>query len=232
MLEIRNVDAYYGRAQVLREISLQVPEKEIVTLLGGNGSGKSTTLKAVCGVLTPRAGEIIFKERKIRGVSTDTIFKQGIVYIPQDRVLFTGMTVLDNLELGAIIRKHPGGIEQGLERVFHYFPRLKERLSQKAKTLSGGEQSMLAIGRALMSNPDLLMMDEPSAGLAPQLVAEMAKLIRRMNADGLTILLVEQNVRMALSLSKQSFILRGGEIVYSGESSRLFIKEIYQAYFG
>lgn len=232
MLELREIDSYYGRVQILRRISMKIATNTVATLLGGNASGKSTTLRTISGIIVPKSGEIIFKDQKINGRPTDLIFKRGIVYIPQDRQLFSGMTVAENMELGAIASKGLKEMRQDFERVFHYFPILRERLSQKAKTLSGGESSMLAIGRALMSNPQLLLMDEPSSGLAPQMVAEMAKLIMRLRYDGLTILLVEQNVRMALSLSTTSFVLRMGEVVYSGDSSKLLIEEIYQVYFG
>jgi len=232
MLKVQEIDAYYGRSQALKGVSMQVPKGKVVTLLGGNASGKSTTLKTISGIIVPKSGQILFKDRKINRLPADVIFKQGISYIPQNRELFSGMTVWENLELGAIVRRGPKGMEQDLERVYHYFPVLRQRLSQKARTLSGGEQAMLAIGRAMMSNPELLLMDEPSAGLAPQLVTEMAKLIMRLKYDGLTILLVEQNVRMALSLSITSYVLRMGEVVYSGDSSKLLIGEIYQAYFG
>lgn len=231
MLEIREIETYYGHTQVLRKITIQLPAKKVITLLGGNGSGKTTTLKTISGIITPKSGQIIFEGQKIHGFSTDKIVKLGVVHVAQDRELFLEMTVSENLELGSIIRKDRKEIEKDLQRVFTYFPILRERLSQRAATLSGGEQQMLATGRGLMSNPKLLLMDEPSAGLAPILVIQTAKLISRMNSDGLTILLVEQNVRMALSLSSQSYVIRGGEIIYSGDSSKLLDEEIYRAYF-
>lgn len=232
MLEIHKIDSYYGRSQVLRGISMLVPPGKVITLLGGNGAGKTTTLKTISGILAPKSGHISFETQKINGLSTEKIVKLGIAHIAQDRELFYKMTVLENLELGATVRKNPVEIRQDLQKVFGYFPILQERSSQKTATLSGGEQKMLAIGRGLMSSPKLLLMDEPSAGLAPLLVAQMAKWIFKLNTDGLTILLVEQNVRVALTLSSYSYIIRAGEIVYSGESSKLLDKEIYQAYFG
>lgn len=232
MLQIQEIESYYGSTQILRKISMQIPEKKVVTLLGGNGAGKTTTLKAISGVVIPKSGQIIFKGRKINGFSTDKIVKLGIAHIAQDRELFPEMSVSENLELGAITRKNRKEINQDLDRVFNYFPVLKERLSQRAGTLSGGEQQMLAFGRGLMSAPKLLLIDEPSAGLAPKLVSQIAKLISRMNSDGLTILLVEQNVRMALSLSSLSYVIRSGEIVFSGDSNKLLDEEIYRGYFG
>jgi len=232
MLEVQEVDSYYGRSQILRKVSMQVSEGRIVTLLGGNGAGKTTTLKTISGILVPKSGSISFAGRKISNLPTEKIVKMGIAHIAQDRELFSSMTVLENLELGATIRKDADGIRRDLTKVFDYFPRLQERVSQRAATLSGGEQRMLAIGRGLMSSPKLLLMDEPSAGLAPILVAQMAKLISRLNSDGLTILLVEQNVRMAISLSLYSYVIRGGAIVFSGESSKLMDEEIFQTYFG
>jgi branched-chain amino acid transport system ATP-binding protein len=211
---------------------MQVSAGKVVTLLGGNGAGKTTTLKTISGILVPKSGLISFEGLKINGLSTERIVKLGLAHIAQDRELFNKMTVLENLELGATVRKNSIEIRRDLQKVFEYFPILQERSSQKAATLSGGEQRMLAIGRGLMSSPKLLMMDEPSAGLAPILVAQMAKLISGLNADGLTILLVEQNVRMALSISSSSYVIRGGEIVYSGDSRMLFDEEIYRSYFG
>jgi branched-chain amino acid transport system ATP-binding protein len=232
MLEVQEIDSYYGRSQILRRVSLQVPEGKAVALLGGNGAGKTTTLKTISGIINPKFGQIFFASREINGLSTEKIVKIGIAHIAQDRELFYNMTVLENLELGATVRKDRKGIERDLQKIFDYFPRLQERSSQRAATLSGGEQKMLAIGRGLMSNPKLLLIDEPSAGLAPLLVAQMSQLISRMNFDGLTILLVEQNVRMAISLTSHSYIIRTGEIVYSGESSKLLDEEIYRTYFG
>lgn len=232
MLEVQEIDSYYGRSQVLRGVSMQVSAGKVVTLLGGNGAGKTTTLKTISGILVPKSGLISFEGLKINGLSTERIVKLGLAHIAQDRELFNKMTVLENLELGATVRKNSIEIRRDLQKVFEYFPILQERSSQKAATLSGGEQRMLAIGRGLMSSPKLLMMDEPSAGLAPILVAQMAKLISGLNADGLTILLVEQNVRMALSISSSSYVIRGGEIVYSGDSRMLFDEEIYRSYFG
>lgn len=211
---------------------MEVPSGKVVALLGGNGAGKTTTLKAISGFITTKSGQINFEGQKINGLHTDEIVRKGIVQIPQDRELFALMTVSENLELGGIIRQDEEGVKQDLERVFNYFPVLKKRLNQRAVTLSGGEQQMLAIGRSLMSKPRLLLMDEPSAGLAPILVAQMAQLITRMHSDGLTILLVEQNVRMALKVSFLSYVIRIGEIVYSGESIKLFDEELYKAYFG
>jgi len=232
MLEVQEIDLYYGRSQILRGVSMSVTEGKAFALLGANGAGKTTTLKTISGILIPKSGRIFFAGREINGLSTEKIVKLGVAHIPQDRELFNNMTVLENLELGATVRKDRKGIERDLQRIFDYFPILEERVSQRTATLSGGEQKMLAIGRGLMSNPKLLLMDEPSAGLAPLLVAQMSQLISRMNFDGLTILLVEQNVRMALSLTSHSYIIRAGEIVFSGESSKLLDEEIYRTYFG
>ena len=232
MLQIQEIESYYGSTQILRKISIEVPEKKVVTLLGGNGAGKTTTLKTISGVINPKSGQVIFEGCKITGFSTDKIVKLGIAHIAQDRELFPEMSVSENLELGAITRKSQKDINQDLDRVFNYFPVLKERLKQRAATLSGGEQQMLAFGRGLMSAPKLLLIDEPSAGLAPKLVSQIAMLISRMNSEGLTILLVEQNVRMALSLSSLSYVIRSGEIIYSGDSNKLLDEEIYRGYFG
>lgn len=232
MLEVQEIDSYYARSQILRKVSLDVAGGQIVSLLGGNGVGKTTTLKTISGILVPRAGQISFAGKKISGQPTEKIVQMGVAHIAQDRELFGNMSVLENLELGATVRKDEEGIRRDLKRVFDYFPRLEERGSQKAATLSGGEARMLAIGRGLMSGPRLLMMDEPSAGLAPIMVAQMSRLISQLNGDGLTILLVEQNVRMAISLSLHSYILRGGEVVYTGESRRLLEEEIFKTYFG
>ena len=233
MLEVQEVDSYYGRSQILRKVSMQVSEGRIVTLLGGNGAGKTTTLKTISGILVPKSGSISFAGRKISNLPTEKIVKMGIAHIAQDRELFSSMTVLENLELGATIRKDADGIRRDLTKVFDYFPRLQERVSQRAATLSGGEQRMLAIGRGLMSSPKLLLMDEPSAGLAPILVAQMAKLISRLNSDGLTILLVEQDTQLALGIADRAYIIENGKLVREGRAEDLLEDDfVRRAYLG
>ncbi len=211
MLVIDGLRVWYGPTEVLRGVTLTVPESEIVALLGGNGSGKSTTLNAVSGFLRPTAGTITFSGRRIDGLATDAIVKAGIVQIPQGREVFSGLTIEENLELGAVTRRGSAGVRADLERVYSRFARLAERRRQRAGTLSGGEQQMLAIARALMARPRMLLMDEPSAGLAPLMVQAIARVIDELHRDGLTILLVEQNVGVALSLASVAHIIRDGQ---------------------
>jgi len=221
VLAIDGLRVWYGPTEVLRGLTLTVPEREIVALLGGNGSGKSTTLNAVSGFLRPEAGTITFARRRIDGLPTDAIVRAGVVQIPQGREVFSGLTIEENLELGAVTRRDSAAVRTDLERLYARFPRLAERRRQRAGTLSGGEQQMLAIARALMARPRMLLMDEPSAGLAPVMVREIAGVIDELHQNGLTILLVEQNVGVALSLASVAHIIRDGVIALTGASRDL-----------
>jgi branched-chain amino acid transport system ATP-binding protein len=233
VLAIDGLRVWYGPTEVLRGVTLTVPESEIVALLGGNGSGKSTTLNAVSGFLRPTAGTITFAGRRIDGLATDAIVKAGIVQIPQGREVFSGLTIEENLELGAVTRRDSAGVRADLERLYSRFPRLAERRRQRAGTLSGGEQQMLAIARALMARPRMLLMDEPSAGLAPVMVQEIARVIDELHRDGLTILLVEQNVGVALSLASVAHIIRDGVIAVTGAARDLVDNpDVVKSYLG
>ena len=233
MLAIDGLRVWYGPTEVLRGVTLTVPESEIVALLGGNGSGKSTTLNAVSGFLRPTAGTITFAGRRIDGLATDAIVKAGIVQIPQGREVFSGLTIEENLELGAVTRRDAASVRADLERLYSRFSRLAERRRQRAGTLSGGEQQMLAIARALMARPRMLLMDEPSAGLAPVMVQEIARVIDELHRDGLTILLVEQNVGVALSLASVAHIIRDGVIAVTGAARDLVDNpDVVKSYLG
>ena len=233
MLKIDNINVYYGAIHALKGISLEVPEGEIVTLIGANGAGKSTTLRTISGLLRPKTGQILFEGKNIANLPAQEIVKLGVCQVPEGRRIFANMSVLENLELGAYIRSDSKGIEDDLAGVFKRFPRLYERKSQVAGTLSGGEQQMLAIGRALMSRPRLLLMDEPSMGLAPLLVKEIFAIIKEINASGTTILLVEQNAHMALSIAQKAYVLETGRITLSGTAKELAESEaVRKAYLG
>ncbi len=233
MLKIENIDVYYGAIHALKGISAEVNEGEIVTLIGANGAGKSTILRTISGLLKPKAGQINFEEKSIAGVVAQDIVKLGISQVPEGRRVFANMSVLENLELGAYIRNDKKGIQEDMENVFVKFPRLAERRSQLAGTLSGGEQQMLAMGRALMSRPRLLLLDEPSMGLAPLLVKEIFSIIKEINASGTTVLLVEQNAHMALSIAHRAYVLETGRITLSGDAKELAAsEEIRKAYLG
>ncbi|SHH18394.1 amino acid/amide ABC transporter ATP-binding protein 2, HAAT family [Thermosyntropha lipolytica DSM 11003] len=233
MLKVNEIDVYYGAIHALKKLSLEVEQGSIVTLIGANGAGKTTTLKTISGLLRPRSGSIIFKGVDITKVPPEKIVAMGISQVPEGRRVFAGMTVLENLEMGAYLRKDKKGIAKDLEEVFDRFPRLKERRKQLAGTLSGGEQQMLAIGRALMARPSLLLMDEPSMGLAPLLVKEIFEIIKDINNRGTTILLVEQNAHMALSIADKAYVLETGEIVLSGQAGELMkSEEVKKAYLG
>jgi branched-chain amino acid transport system ATP-binding protein len=233
MLTIDNINVYYGGIHALKGISVDVKEGEIVTLIGANGAGKSTTLRTISGLLKPKTGKILFEGNEIAGVAAQNIVKMGISQVPEGRRIFAHMTVLENLELGAYIRSDSKGIKEDMENVFKRFPRLAERLKQVAGTLSGGEQQMLAMGRALMSRPRLLLLDEPSMGLAPLLVKEIFSIIKEINASGTTILLVEQNAHMALSIANKAYVLETGRIILSGTAKELAeSEEVRKAYLG
>ena len=233
MLKIDNIDVYYGAIHALKGIGLEVNEGEIVTLIGANGAGKSTTLRTISGLLKPKAGSITFLGQNIAGVRAHEIVKKGISQVPEGRRVFAEMTVLENLDLGAFVRKDKAGIQQDLKHVFELFPRLEERKNQSAGTLSGGEQQMLAMGRALMSRPKLLLLDEPSMGLAPLLIKEIFNIIVDINKSGTTVLLVEQNANMALSIANRAYVLETGRITLSGKAQDLAASEdVRKAYLG
>ena len=233
MLKIDNIDVYYGAIHALKGISLEVKEGEIVTLIGANGAGKSTTLRTISGLLKPKTGSITFLGQNIEGVRAHEIVKKGISQVPEGRRVFAEMTVMENLDLGAFVRKDKAGIQQDLKHVFELFPRLEERKNQSAGTLSGGEQQMLAMGRALMSRPKLLLLDEPSMGLAPLLIKEIFNIIVDINKSGTTVLLVEQNANMALSIANRAYVLETGRITLSGSAQELAASEdVRKAYLG
>ena len=233
LLHVDNIQTYYGSIQALKGISIDVHEGEIVTLIGSNGAGKSTTLRSVSGLTAPRTGAIRFQGEDIAQLPPQEIVRLGICQSPEGRKTFSRMTVRENLELGAYLRKDSDGIESDLKRVFELFPRLDERQRQKAGTMSGGEQQMLAIGRALMGQPKLLLLDEPSMGIAPILVERIYETIAEINQQGTTILLVEQNANFALEVSKRGYVLETGKVVMSNASAALRTDpEVQKAYLG
>ncbi len=233
MLKIEDINVYYGAIHAIKGISLEVKEGEIVTLIGANGAGKSTTLRTVSGLLKPKTGKIEFLGKNIAGMAAHAIVKTGISQVPEGRRIFAEMTVMENLDLGAFIRKDKAGIQQDLKMVFERFPRLEERKNQQAGTLSGGEQQMLAMGRALMSRPKLLLLDEPSMGLAPLLIKEIFSIIVDINKAGTTVLLVEQNANMALSIANRAYVLETGRITLAGDAKELAASEdVRKAYLG
>ncbi len=213
LLEVQDIHTYYGNIHALRGVSLNVDRGEVVCMIGSNGAGKTTTLKTVIGTLRPRQGQITLGTERIDGLTSDKIVRRGVAQAPEGRRIFPRMTVLENLELGAFAREDHEHIREDMERIFTLFPRLKERLHQKGGTLSGGEQQMLAIGRALMARPKLLLLDEPSMGLSPILVDAIFRTIRDINQQGTTILLVEQNARMALRVAHRGYVIQTGRIV-------------------
>jgi branched-chain amino acid transport system ATP-binding protein len=222
LLEVRGVSASYGAIQALSGVSLSVPEGAIVALLGSNGAGKSSTLNAISHLINPTAGEVRFAGETIQRLPSDEIVRRGLVQVPEGREVFKEMSVRENLELGAFLRSDRAAMAEDLDKVYTMFPRLKERSDQRSATLSGGEQQMLAIGRALMSRPRLIMFDEPSMGLSPLLVEQIFEAIQRLNREqGLTILLVEQDVRLALTVASHAYILENGEITLQGASGEL-----------
>jgi branched-chain amino acid transport system ATP-binding protein len=233
LLELDNVKTYYGNIRALKGITIDVNEGEIVCLIGGNGAGKSTTLMTISGVLTPEEGDVIYRGQSIVSLRPDSIVQMGICQVPEGRMVFPMLSVMENLDLGAYLRKDKDGIKKDLERVFGLFPILRERLRQAGGTLSGGEQQMLAIGRALMARPKLLLLDEPSLGLAPILVDTIFDIIRQINKQGTTILLVEQNAQLALQFSHRGYVIETGEIALADTSAELLNNDqVKKAYLG
>ena len=233
LLELRDVHTYYGNIHALKGISIKIDQGEIVTLIGANGAGKSTTLKTISGLLRPREGEIWFEDARLDGTPAHQVVAKGICQSPEGRRIFPRMTVRENLEMGAFQRQRGADMDADFERVYGLFPRLKERLTQVGGTLSGGEQQMLAIGRALMARPKLLLLDEPSMGLAPILVEQIFDIIKDINKGGTTVLLVEQNALMALGIAQRGYILQTGEIVLQDSADRLIVNpEVQKAYLG
>jgi branched-chain amino acid transport system ATP-binding protein len=233
LLEVKDLNVYYGAIHALQGISFEVGEGEIVSLIGANGAGKSTTLKTVSGILHPRAGQVLLRGESLVNCPAQDIVRKGVVHVPEGRRIFAPLTVQENLEMGAFTRQDPAEIKASMERVFKSFPRLKERLSQLGGTLSGGEQQMLAIGRGLMAKPMLLLLDEPSMGLAPILVEEIFSIVEEINKQGVSILLVEQNALMALSVAHRGYVLETGRVVLSGSGDELLHNpQVMSAYLG
>lgn len=233
MLKVENLHVKYGAIHAVKGIDLEVKEGEIVTLIGANGAGKSSTLKAISGLEKAAEGSITFNGQPLNKLSARNIMKLGISHVPEGRRIFAGLTVLENLEMGAYLRKDKAGIKEDLKKVYSRFPILEKRSRQDAATLSGGEQQMLAMGRALMAKPKLLLLDEPSMGLAPILVQEIYSIIQDIKAQGTTVLLVEQNARMALSIADRGYVLETGKVVYAGTGEELAeSEEIAKAYLG
>ena len=233
LLEMKDISVNYGKVSALRNLSLSVPEGGIVTIIGGNGAGKTTTLRAMSGMVPLRSGEIHFDGQRVDGLSSDKVVARGIAHVPEGRRIFPDMTVEENLRTGAFLRRDKPAVEGDLDTVFGRFARLKERRRQLAKTMSGGEQQMLAIGRALMSAPKLLLMDEPSMGLAPVIVEEIAVIIEEINAQGLSVVLVEQNAELALELADHAYVLETGNLALEGPANELHDNEhVRAAYLG
>lgn len=233
MLAVKDIDVYYGNIQALKGVTVTVEEGEIVTLIGANGAGKSTLLKTLSGLLKPKSGTIEFLGNSIAGKPAQGIVKSGISHVPEGRRVFANLTVEENLELGAFLRKDKKGIDADMKKVYDTFPRLLERRKQMSGTLSGGEQQMLAMGRAIMAKPKLLLLDEPSMGLAPLMVKTIFEVIKDINAQGTTILLVEQNANMALSVASRGYVIETGKVVLSGSADELqSSEEVRKAYLG
>jgi len=233
LLEFRKVNTHYGAVHILKDVDLSIYSGELVCLLGGNASGKTTTLKTLLGMVIPTSGEVVLNGEVVNGKPTSFRVENGVTMVPENRRLFKRLSVRENLELGAYLRNDRDGIEADMERVFGLFPRVKERIGQKAGTLSGGEQQMVAIGRALMSQPTVLLMDEPSMGLAPALVQQNFELIQQINDDGMTVFMVEQNANMALSIADRGWVLQSGAVVLDDTAEALLANpEMRAAYLG
>lgn len=233
MLEVKNLNVHYGVIHALKDVSMEVKEGEIVSLIGANGAGKTTLLHSISGLLKKTSGDIMFLGHSLHKTSAKNIVKEGITQVPEGRHIFPGMSVYENLIIGAYLRKDKEGIKEDLNNIYQRFPILKQRSNQDASTLSGGEQQMLAMGRALMARPKILLLDEPSMGLAPILVKEIFQIIKDINAEGTTVLLVEQNAKMALSIADRGYVMETGKIVMSGRGAELIeSSDIQRAYLG
>ncbi|ABB37409.1 Monosaccharide-transporting ATPase [Oleidesulfovibrio alaskensis G20] len=233
MLELRNIDTHYGNIQALRDVSLTINEGEIVSLIGANGAGKSTTLMSICGGVPVTRGEILFEGKPVHTMKADRIVRLGINQVPEGRLIFSDMTVMENLDLGAFLRDDKDGIKRDLDYVFSLFPILAERRRQLGGTLSGGEQQMLAISRALMARPRLLLLDEPSLGLAPIIITQIFQIIEKVNQDGVTVFLVEQNANQALKIADRAYVMETGRITMSGTGTSLLADDnVKKAYLG
>ncbi len=233
VLELKGVDAFYGQIQALRDVSIEVEEGEIITLIGANGAGKTTTLMSICGVVPPKSGEIFYRGRPIHHLSADRIVGLGISQVPEGRLIFPELTVLENLDMGAFMRTDKDGIRLDLEYIFGLFPILAKRRRQAGGTLSGGEQQMLAISRALMARPSLLLLDEPSLGLAPLIIKQIFEIVQKINADGTTVFLVEQNANLALKIAHRGYVMENGRITLSDSGQALLANEaVKKAYLG
>lgn len=233
LLEVKDLHVYYGAIHALQGVTFRVDEGQIVTLIGANGAGKSTTLNTISGLLSPRQGSMMFHDKDLTRVQAQDIVRLGIIQVPEGRKIFAPLTVLENLEMGAYTRSNKAEIQDSLDRVFQRLPRLKERVKQLGGTLSGGEQQMLAIGRALMARPQLLLLDEPSMGLSPVLVEEVFNIIEDINAQGTAILLVEQNAQMALSVADRAYVLETGRVTLEGTGQELLHNpQVMEAYLG
>ncbi|EGY24834.1 branched chain amino acid ABC transporter, ATP-binding protein [Desulfovibrio sp. A2] len=233
MLELRNVNAFYGNIQALRDINLTIGQGEIVTLIGANGAGKTTTLMTVCGAVPPRSGEVLFEGKPIHAMKPNEIVRLGISQVPEGRLIFPDLTVQENLDLGAFLRNDKEGIARDLDYIFGLFPILAQRRKQAGGTLSGGEQQMLAISRAIMGRPRLLLLDEPSLGLAPIIIQQIFDIIRKVNADGTTIFLVEQNANQALKIAHRGYVMETGRITLEDSAANLLVNEdVKKAYLG
>ena len=233
MLELRNVNTYYGNIQALRDINLTIGEGEIVTLIGANGAGKSTTLMTICGATPPRTGEVLFEGKPIHSMKPNEIVKLGISQVPEGRLIFPDLTVQENLDLGAFLRSDKEGIARDLDYIFDLFPILAQRRRQAGGTLSGGEQQMLAISRAIMGRPRLLLLDEPSLGLAPIIIQQIFNIIQKINGDGTTVFLVEQNANQALKIAHRGYVMETGRITLEAPAESLLTnEEVRKAYLG
>lgn len=233
MLSVKNINVYYGAIHALKDVTIEVEKGEIVTLIGANGAGKTSTLRAISGLTPIKSGDIIFEGNSLKNTPAYKMPSLKIAHVPEGRRIFANLSVMENLELGAYLRKDKGGIEEDYEMIFEKFPRLKERRRQLGGTLSGGEQQMLAIGRALMLRPKILLLDEPSMGLAPIVVQDIFSIIKEINKGGTTILLVEQNAHMALSIANKAYVLETGKVVLKGDADKLLNDEsVKSAYLG
>ena len=234
MLKLKNINTFYGNIQALRNINIEVGRGEIITLIGANGAGKTTTLMTISGVAPPRSGEVVYEGNPIQNLNPDKIVKMGISQVPEGRLIFPDLTIAENLDMGAFLRDDPAGVKEDMEHIFDLFPILHERLRQAGGNLSGGEQQMLAISRALMARPRLLLLDEPSLGLAPLIIRQIFEIIKKINIEsGTTVFLVEQNANLALKTANRGYVMENGEIVLSDSSKNLLANEdIKKAYLG